>query len=467
MKGTTLHKIKMHTFFIIYFILDFILLYFLINIRATSVTDEFGIKLAVNDPFVPILWPLLFFLQHLMVFYGFFSVSRKEEKYLLFPKDESGAQRYHYFTPQQLLIFIEISSKTITGKDNDYSKIYVTKEPKPNMFTYKIFGRKTIVLNPTMLQIAETQELRANLIMDLELANNSSLIRIYASQHSKFFFIPFIGPLLPFIREIAILIFFDPSKDGNDNPLQKVLLALFLIFGIFITMSIIKKIFSAIINTSNRNLILFANLKAAELVGAIAVINTLLKIGHRQEAIEVILDEMQYLEELERGKLIESLERSKLIKLVQKFPIASIDHDVALKMAPEIFITQKLDVLEKIYNCEFHNKQEIIDNSVKNLLKNRMAFIAEWKSKILSGDNTIQIPNSVDLQLKLERCLKLENFNVRETLSDEEIAILILELMKKPRKHLFVHEPIKTPIWSRTPTISDQIIAVNKVEFRG
>ncbi len=460
-------KAKMYGFFALYFITDIIILLGVLIMRATSDPAYFGIKIASDN--TPVIWalPTLFVIQHLLVFWGFFSVSRKEDKYSLYPKDESGDLTYHYFTPQQLLIFIEISSKNISGKDNDYDKIFVTNEPKPNMFSYSLFGRKTIVLHPTILQVAETQELRAALVIDLELASKSSIIRIYASQHGKFFFIPYIGPLLYFIREIAILIFFYSGNDAESNPLRLALLMLFMIVLFFIIMTILGKILSSFINTANRNYIIHANLEAAKLVGARAVINYLLKLGHRQEAIEVILDEIQYLEELEKGKIIESLEKSRILKLVQKFPIASIDRDLALEMAPEIFITQKIDVLENIYHCTFPNKEQLIKDSVDQLLKERRKFINEWKEKYDKKQADTQIPSSVDLQINIDKCINIEAFDLKSSLNDEEIAILIQEISKKPKRKLFVHEPAKTSVFNKYPSTADQILAVNKIEFRG
>ena len=466
MAGNKGLRIKKYGFFIIYFVADIIILLGVLVMRASSNPHDIGVIMAADNS--PVIWalPSLFIVQHLLVFYGFWSATRNEDKYMLFPKDESGDKTYHYFSPQQLLIFIEISSKSINGKDNDYDRIYVTNEPRPNIFSYSLFGRKTIVLHPTILQVAETQELRAGLVIDLELATRSSIIRIYASQHGKFFFIPFIGPLLYFIREIAIIFFFyDPNKPYGENPLQIVLLLMFLILFFFGLMSLLSKILSAFINTANRNYIIHADLKAAEHVGARAVINYLLKYGHRQEAIEVIIDEIQYLEELEKGKIIESLERNRILKLVQKFPIASIDRDQAMEMAPEIFITEKIDVLERIYHCNFPNREELIQQSVDQLLKERRKFVKEWKEK--AKDTSVQIPTSVDLQLNLDECINIETFDLKASLNDEEIEVLIKEINKKPKRKLFVHEPAKTSKFKMYPSTADQIIKVNKIEFRG
>jgi hypothetical protein len=435
--------------------------------RASSNPNDFGLRFEYNAVIVPIALPGLFVIQHLMVFWGFYSVSRKEDKYMLYPKDESGDRTYHYFTPQQLLIFIEISSKNITGKDEDYDRILVTNEPKPKMFSNSLFGRKTIILHPTILQVAETQELRAGLVIDLEFATKASIIRVYSAQHGKFLFLPFISPFLYYIREIAILMFFYDPKMHGPNPLQMVILMLFFILGFFVLMNIISRIFSAIINTANRNFVIYTDLKAAKLVGARAVINYLLKLGHRQEAIEVILDEIQYLEELEKGKIIESLERNRILKLVQKFPIASIDRNLALKMAPEIFITQKIDILEKIYHCEFPNRVKLIQESVDKLLSERKKFISEWTEKSKLNDPSIQIPTSVDLQINLEKCINIEAFDLKRTLNDEEIAVLIEEINRKPKRNLFVHEPAKTSVFSKFPSTADQINSVNKIDFRG
>ena len=128
-------KIKMYGFFFLYFVIDIVVLLGVLVMRATTDPASFGVKIAADNS--PVIWalPSLFVVQNLIVFWFFFSVSRKEDKYMLYPNDESGERTYHYFTPQQLLIFIEISSKSISGKDNDYDKIFVTNEPKTNMFS--------------------------------------------------------------------------------------------------------------------------------------------------------------------------------------------------------------------------------------------------------------------------------------------------------------------------------------------
>lgn len=475
MKNSIGLKIKIYGAFFLYFIFDLIIISVLINLRTSKEEKDFGLKFAdelTSFSALGLTFPFAFFvlgifiLQHAMVFYGFSRVNAKEDKYLLFPEDQSGDQKYHYFTPDQLLIFIEIISKEVTGKENNYSKIYVSKEPITSMFSYNLFGKRTIVLNPTILQIAQTHELRASLAIDLELtkSSRSSLIRIYSSQHKSFFFIPFYGSLVPFFREILIL--FNDSS-GTENPLQFVLLFLFLIITIFLVMIFVRQFMSIFIHTANRNLVKYADQEAAQLVGARAVINTLLKIGQRKEAIEIMLDEMQYLEELERGKLIETLERGNLLKLVQKFPIASIDLDAALKMAPEIFISQKLDALATIYYCTFENREKLLQESVDALLKKRLNFIKTWKKNAKKNDPNLIVPTSVDLQIELDNCIKFENIDIQKQLNDTEIQILVDKILEKPRKKLFVHEHVQAPLSHRHPTISDRIISVNQIEFRG
>jgi hypothetical protein len=433
-------------------IIDFFLIGILVSLRADRIS---GIRLVINDPFTLFLWPGAFILQNLMVFWGFWSLYRKEEHYELYPINQSEQIKYHYFDSQQLLVFINLVTRAVTGKSESYSKIYVTKEPKPNLFSFQILGKRVIILNPTILQIAETQELRASLAIDASITGHSSFIRIYAQQMGKFYFLPFIIPFIPIIRETIIIL-----GEPREYSLNTLVILLFTVIGLFVVMSSIRWLHTILLKTSNRNLILHADYKAAKLVGARAVINTLLKLGQRQEAIEILLDEVRFLEELERGRIWEgSFEESKLLKLVQRFPISQINRDVALELAPEIFLRERFGTLRSVYLCNIIDEEEIIKEAKKRLKKKRAEFIEEWKNK----ENDEQIPESVDLALRLESSIRIEEelgINPESVINETEIEKLVNEILKKPRRPLFVHELAKTTLWSLEPPICDRIINI-------
>lgn len=452
---------KIYGSFVLYMVIDLFLVGLLVNVRASR---ETGLFLADRDVIATfVLWPTVFLLQHIMVFWSFANVYRKEEKYEI-RSEEATQLKYHYFSAQQLLIFLQITSKEVTGYKDAFRKIFVTKEPQPKLSSFQLLGRRVIVLNPTILQIAQTSELRANLAIDFSISGHSSFIRLYAQQNRAFWFLPFLAPFVPLLREI-ILIFITPTE--SRNFLMELLTLFFTLIIVFGLMNALRWVVNLLIKTSNRNMVLMADLKAAEMVGATAVINTLLKLGQRQEAVEVLLDEMRYLEELEQGQVLK-FEEIKLLQLVQNFPIAQIDRDAARQMAPEVFLEERFATLRKIYHCDIKEEEETIEEAADRLRKQRSSFIDEWKQKA-QEDEEAHIPKSVELQLRIENCLAIDSLvdDPAGVLTDEEIEIILKEIKENPKQPLFAHEPPKTKLWSLEPTIADRITSVNRLPFRG
>ena len=259
-------KFKIYSGFTLFIIIDILLLWFLLNIRAEKDLIHFA---GSDDNYAITLLPFVFLLQNIMVALGFWSVFINEEKYELFPENNSELLKYHYFTSEQLLVFIEMVTRAITDKPESYSKIYVTKEPRPKLFSYQLLGRRVIILNPTILQIAETQELRASLAIDASITGHASFIRIYAQQIRNFYFLPFIIPFVPVIREMVILLV-NPPQDGQ--VLNILIALLFALLFIFLIMTAIRWLHTLLIKIANRSLILDADIIATGLVGQRAVI---------------------------------------------------------------------------------------------------------------------------------------------------------------------------------------------------
>ncbi|MHA1983659.1 MAG: hypothetical protein ACW967_04830 [Candidatus Hodarchaeales archaeon] len=441
-------KTRIWFFFVIFLFLDGLFLHFFAAIRFDErgpAGGDFPIYFLPEDIFT-IAWIVVgLILQFFIIYLGFLFKFVREPKYEIFPKSESAEEEisYHYFSVEQLIAFLDSIATTLDKKPIKYHKIYVLKNPISKMFSFSIFGRKYIVLDPALLQIAQTHELRAFLVQNMMLVSTRlSLIRIVHSQAQYLWFVILLPIAFRFTREILSYLYILDKFDTN-----YFLATLFIVVGLIIAVIILRPIHLRVLRYSSSRVIFLIDILSADVVGKRAMINMMVKQGQRWEIISVLVEEFRWLEQLEKGNLY-SYEEYRLLELVQKFPLDQLNAELAIRMAPYIYMREKLTNLKDLYECDILEFEFTVQKAQERLQEKRKQYITDIKTKF-EEKKIERIPSDARLAMQTG-LVDWSDIDVnRDTiLSENEIETLMESVSRKTkkqqRKKLFAYEGLSS-----------------------
>lgn len=399
------------------------------------------ISFKLFDPYT-ISWLVIgLVLQLFLVFFGFRIRFFYEPKYEIYPHDDSPPDiSYHYFGRDQLIAFIDSVANSLGSVQVKYHKIYVLKDLTSNMFSFSFLRRRNIVLDPALLQIAQTQELRASIAHHMMmLRTRLSLIRTVQYQSQYLWTVILLPPAYIFMREFFGMIFL---SEYYSFDLRYVISILFAFIGIIIAVLILRPLHLAILDQASKRVTFLADLLAADVVGKRAMINMLIKQGQRWEVTSVLLEEFRWLDKLEKGKVY-SFDESRLLQLVQKYPLDKLDVELARRMAPTIYIRDKIYALREYYGCNFIDEEFMLQEAREKIREKRKMYIDEIRQKIVTKQLE-RTPDDARLSIQTE-LVDWGQFDTNKDaiLSQKDIEVLVNAIDKKKvknSKRLFAYE---------------------------
>ncbi|OLS25748.1 MAG: hypothetical protein HeimC3_13270 [Candidatus Heimdallarchaeota archaeon LC_3] len=434
-------KTRIWVFFVVFLLLNGLFLLFFAMIRFDDAQSaDIPIYFLPFDIFT---WGWIIIgiiLQFLIIYLGFIFKFFREPKYEIYPNDKSTEKTvYHYFSIEQLIAFLDAISTTLDKKPIKYHKVYVLKNPVSKMFSFSLFRRKYLVLDPALLQIAQTQELRAFLVQNMLLVSTRlSVIRMVHSQAQYLWFVILIPIGYRFLREIFLYLIDLSRLDPN-----YFLATLFIFVAIIFTVIILRPIHLRVLRFSSSRVVFLTDILSADVVGKRAMINMLVKQGQRWEIISVLVEEFRWLEQLEKGTLY-SYEEYRLLELVQKFPLDQLNTELAKRMAPYIYMREKLRNLKNYYETDILEIEFTIQKAQEKLQEKRKLYIEDIRKKY-EKKQIERIPNDARLafQTGIADWTQMD-VNHDSILSEKEIELLIDSVSKKKkkkdRKKLFAYE---------------------------
>jgi Zn-dependent protease with chaperone function len=307
-----------------------------------------GFDAARRDPLISTgLFVSITILQILMLYIVSMRMLRTPEMVEIHPsfKDETWECKY---TPQEITQWtLEIVKKSGVS----IKKIYVVRSPLPNAFTFSLPLIGAIVaLHTNLLDLLKPEEVQAIIAHEVgHIKNHDSLISIFARMPA--FFVDaiylYIYVRLGLAVASSLLAAFDPISAGAR--------AIALV-GFFILSRLLMSIAQLFIQSSSRQAELMSDYHSATVTSPADIVNGLIRLGQRVEAVTSLIEEIRWLESLnpERSSPITTAE---LNRMILSYPLDGIDETNAREMAPHVFLSTRLKHMVEVYGIYLSEEQ--------------------------------------------------------------------------------------------------------------
>lgn len=310
------------------------------------------------------------------------------------------------------------------------NKIFIYRKAVPNAFSLDLlpipfFRRPYMVLNTNVLEILNDREIEAVIAHELaHVSHGDSLVRLVLSIPRLFLNLAYLFIYLQIFTGILDAMF------DSFNIVAAIERLLFLLL-IYLIVAIVTRFTLKFLYAANHQAEYLADNFAAKLVGADILINALIHLGQRSEAMQVLSREIVWLESLSTDKKPPaSLTRN----IYQRFPKTQLDEDIAREIAPRLFLEEKLDQLVNNYGIELNPemRNQLIMQAVPTLLERRAKYFADLK---------FQTQDFIPAVLK-QKTIDWRRFDsdANQFLDPDEIEGFIGTLIEEKEKMIFEHE---------------------------
>ncbi|MHA2306683.1 MAG: M48 family metalloprotease, partial [Candidatus Hodarchaeales archaeon] len=300
----------------------------------------------------------------------------------------------------------------------------------PNAFSLDLIPvpflrRPYIVLNTNVLGILDDNEIEAVIAHEFaHIKNGDSLVRLVLSIPRLFLNLVYLFIYLQIITGFLNAIF-DTLDLG-----AAVERAIF--FGLaYLLVSILTRITVRFLYSANRQAEYLGDHFAANLIGSNTLINSLIHLGQRSEAMQILSQEIKWLQSLSGEKKPSS---SFIRGVYQRFPKTQLNEDIAREVAPKLFLEEKFYELMSFYDVELDQdlQNQLIDGAVPILLEKRKKYFA-----LLEDEDQEYKPSILK-----EKTIDWRRFDIDASrfLEPPEIEMFITSLITQPDKMVFEHE---------------------------
>jgi heat shock protein HtpX len=329
---------------------------------------------------------------------------------------------------------IELVTRIAKNTNIKVNKIFVYRKAVPNAFSLDLFPipffrRPYIVLNTNVLEILNDNEIEAVIAHELaHIKNGDSLVRLVLSIPRLFLNLVYLFVYLQIITGFLNAIF--DTLDLYAAAERAIFFAL-----AYVILSIATKITVRFLYSANRQAEYLADYFAANLISSDVLINSLIHLGQRSEAMQVLSREIEWLQRLSGDKKLGS---SFIRNIYQRFPKTQLNEDIARDLAPKLFLEEKFQELVNCYDIVLDPKiqDQLIDSAVPVLLERRKKYYATLKDEEQELKPSILKAKTIDW--------RLFDVDANRFLEAEEIEMFITSLITEPDKMVFEHELFQT-----------------------
>ncbi|MHA2073253.1 MAG: M48 family metalloprotease [Candidatus Hodarchaeales archaeon] len=325
---------------------------------------------------------------------------------------------------------IELVTRVAKRANIKANKIFIYRKAVPNAFSLDLIPvpflrRPYIVLNTNVLEILDDNEIEAVIAHEFaHIKNGDSLVRLVLSIPRLFLNLVYLFIYLQIITGFLNAIF-DTLDLG-----AAVERAIF--FGLaYLLVSILTRITVRFLYSANRQAEYLGDHFAANLIGSNTLINSLIHLGQRSEAMQILSQEIKWLQSLSGEKKPSS---SFIRGVYQRFPKTQLNEDIAREVAPKLFLEEKFYELMSFYDVELDQdlQNQLIDGAVPILLEKRKKFFA-----LLEDEDQEYKPSILK-----EKTIDWRRFDIDASrfLEPPEIEMFITSLITQPDKMVFEHE---------------------------
>ncbi len=377
-----------------------------------------GIDFSRSNPLTSVsLFFVIVLMQIILIYYTAAQTLRQHDLVELYPRYDEGTDWKCRYSRESIVNWTVYLSKKSGAK---VSKVYLMNSPLPNAFTFSLpFLGSIVVVHSNTMEVLNENEVKAIITHELgHIKNRDSIIQIFTRMPS--FFVDLIY-LYVYIRiGLGVVNAFLISADFNLTVIRLVALGAF-----FMLSRILAAVSKFFMQKASRAAELLGDYHAASVLGHEAIINALIRLGQRVEAITVLFDEISWLESLnpERSGAIS---RAELLRMITQYPLDGIDDVNAREVAPDVFLSTRLKHMRKVYGLQLTDDQiqEAVAPAISLLRKKRAESKSESEPEMKS--------QTIDW--------RKVDYNKDQRLSKEELKDLLRLLRENPQKMMFDRE---------------------------
>ncbi|MHA1636845.1 MAG: hypothetical protein ACTSUB_02415, partial [Candidatus Thorarchaeota archaeon] len=170
--------------------------------------------------------------------------------------------------------------------------------------------------------------------------------------------------------------------------------------GFFVFSRVLMWLATAIVQKASRDAELLADHHSATIVNPEIMINALIRLGQRIEAITTLIEELRWLESLTPAGM-NPINDVELKMMLSSFPLDNIDEERAREKAPTVFLSTRLSNMRTTYGLNLTDDQifDTISPAIANLRDKRKKILSErletesqvinWREADQDGDTRI------------------------------------------------------------------------------
>jgi Zn-dependent protease with chaperone function len=358
----------------------------------------------------------------------------------LYPDDKSERRKFGGLTGPQLVAMVqELAQQMQVGP---IRRIIINDRPDPNAYTAHILGLGNIVvLHANLLDILPPSNVRAVVAHEVaHMRRKDSLMYLLVSIPKSFLYL--LGAIILWKVGIGIVWF-----DSFTVLIQR-LAFLYIIYHLAIW--VLSRL-ELITNLASQQSEYIADAYAATACGVESMLNALLLLGERGEALSVL---QQTLKQQPHLKDI-SFEEGQLVRILRRFPPREVDKNKAEKLAPRLYIEERLvDLVETL--CVPLTEDQIVDLARK-ADRDLQARQAKEKNDEAKKAEEERQHKEHEMEKLLIDWRKYDRDRSGH-LDLKETAALVDEMRHDSRKMIFRQFLEPDSVWQSHPTMRDRVL---------
>lgn len=402
-----------------FLIMDFIQILFVSMLYLDETTPlVVGIDFSRSDPIISAsLFIGIIVMQLVLVYIIAAQTLRKDDIVELSPNYDKNTDWKCRYSRDSI---VEWTKDLAMRSGVQVKKIYLMNSPLPNAFTFSLpFIGSVVVVHSNTLEVLNEEEVKAIITHELgHIKNKDSLVQIFTRMPSIFVDLIYLYIYLR-VGLSAVSVLF---VSGDLYLVGLRLLALGAFFLLSRLLAAVSKFF---MQKGSRAAELMGDYHAATVLGHEAIINALIRLGQRVEAITVLFEEINWLESLnpERSG---SITRAELLRMITQYPLDGIDEVNARKVAPNVFLTTRLKHMREVYGVD------LSDDQIKMVVAPAVNSLREKRAGDKGDSESETIQATIDW--------REVDYDKDKRLSKEELIDLLKILRENPQKMLFDQE---------------------------
>ena len=402
---------------IIFLIIDFVQIFFISIIALDETQPQIvSFNLSQNNPLISVaLFLGISFAQLILVYYVTFNMLRSPEMTKLYPDyQEDKSWQCHYSRDEIVNLTNQLANQNHISLDS----IYLMRSPLPNAFTFSLpLLGSVVVLHSNLLDFLDIDEVKSVITHEIgHIKNKDSLVSIFLRLPS--FFVDMIY-LYVYLR-----LFLGAATSLVTGDLTSAFLRALILLGFFGLSRIMVLVSRIFLQRASRKAELLSDIFAAKTTNPVIMINALIRLGQRVEAMSVLIDEIKWLESLNKERS-GPISTSELTRMMSSYPLDSIDENNAKRVAPEVYLVAKLELLREVYHVDLSDEQihSVVNPAVTELRKQR---------NLSSQNDETKVEKTIDW--------RDSDYNSDHRLTGQELTDFIKLLKDNPNKMMFDSE---------------------------